>query len=293
MTAMAPAEGTANSLKLGTVELHYIDHGNGEPLLLVHGGVFADWFRPVSTSVALQDLRVIRVRRAGYGMLEPNAMISIGEHAEHLLRLLDTLRIGRVHLAGHSSGALIALQLTADYPERIQSLALIEPAPGGPFQVPAFADLARRFVGPALDAFAAGEVRRAFDSFMTGVGGCNFREVIQQSLGPEALDQALLECRFFFRNEVPAVMRWQFDATAAEHIRVPVLIVGAAGRHAGPLSQQVTEAASTLFPAAEVRLVDNTTHLMPLQAPEELGRVLALFARRHGCGRTEDATTAP
>jgi 3-oxoadipate enol-lactonase len=241
---MSIDEGTAKTLRLGTTELNYTDQGQGEPLLLVRGDVFADWFRPLAATVALEDFRVIRVRRTGYGLVMPSGVVSIHEHAQHLFELLDSLGLDRVHLAGHSSGALIALQLATDHPERSQTLALIESAPAGPFQVPAFGDLAERFVEPAMAAFAAGDVRRAFEIFMLGVCGGDFRNVIERSLGPEALDQALEECRFFFGNEVPAVMQWQFETTSPEPSRLPVLIVeGGAGRHAGPLRQQVTEAA--------------------------------------------------
>jgi pimeloyl-ACP methyl ester carboxylesterase len=285
-------KGRLSTLTLGTAELQYADQGQGELLVLVHGGVFADWFGPMAASTALQHFRVIRVRRAGYGRAAPSAIIGIREHAEHLIGLMNSLSIDRVHLAGHSSGALIALQLAAEHPERVQTLVLIEPAPAGPFQVPAFGELAERFVGPAIKAFADGDVRSAFDKFMLGVCGPDFREVIERSLGKESLGDALQECRFFFANEVPAVMQWQFDATAAERIRLPVLIVeGGAGRHAGPLSQQVTEAVSRLFPAADVALIENTTHLMPLQAPDELGQALARFATRHKSGRAEGATS--
>jgi hypothetical protein len=38
----------------------YADQGTGEPLLLVHGGVFTDWFLPLATSTALEGFRIIR-----------------------------------------------------------------------------------------------------------------------------------------------------------------------------------------------------------------------------------------
>lgn len=39
--------------------------GDGEPLLLVHAGVFSDWFAPLSARRVLDDFRVIRICRAG------------------------------------------------------------------------------------------------------------------------------------------------------------------------------------------------------------------------------------
>ena len=65
-------------------------------------------------------------------------------------------------------------------------------------------------------------------------------------------------------------------------VTIPVLVVeGAEGRRMGNLSQQVTESALKLFPQAEVALIENTHHMLPLQEPEGVGRTVADFARRH------------
>jgi pimeloyl-ACP methyl ester carboxylesterase len=96
---------TMHSLRVGDVELQYAESGTGEPLLLVHAGVFADWFKPLAHSRALAGFRAIRVRRAGYGGVPPAQPISIREHARHLAVLLSSLHTEKVHVAGHSSGA--------------------------------------------------------------------------------------------------------------------------------------------------------------------------------------------
>jgi pimeloyl-ACP methyl ester carboxylesterase len=43
--------------------------------------------------------------------------------------LLDALGIQRAHVAGHSWGAAISMQLAADAPERVGSLVLLDPLP--------------------------------------------------------------------------------------------------------------------------------------------------------------------
>ena len=273
---------TIHALPIDGVELQYADRGTGEPLLLVHGGVFADWFLPLATSVALESFRVIRVRRPGYGPRAPMEPISLRDHARDLAVLLTSLHLEKVHLAGHSSGALISLQFASEYLAVVQSLALIEPAPLGPFQVPAFAELGQRFIGPAMAAFAAADVPTATEHFLCGVGGEHYREVLDRRLGPHALERLRGEARSFFGNEMPACAQWQFGPEDAGRVQQPVLIVeGAVARQEGPLSQQVTEAAVRLFPRAQVALIEGANHLVPLQQPEALGQVLAAFARRH------------
>jgi pimeloyl-ACP methyl ester carboxylesterase len=143
------AKENIKSAWMGNCELQYSDEGEGVPILLVHGGVFADWFLPLAVSGTLRDFRVIPVRRAGYNPSLLGPSVSIREHARHLADLLGLLKLSSVHVAGHSSGALIALQLAADNPAMVDALALIEPAPLGSFQVPAFEALVEKFVGPS------------------------------------------------------------------------------------------------------------------------------------------------
>jgi pimeloyl-ACP methyl ester carboxylesterase len=264
--------------------IEYSDRGEGDPLLLVHAGVFADWFVPLAASHTLDGFRVIRVRRAGYGAHAPASHLTIQNHAGHLTRLADLLELDAVHVVGHSSGALIAFQMAVDRPKLVHSLTLIEPAACGPFQVPAFAELGERFVGPAMGAFAAGDLQGAFDTFMRGVCGDRSRDIIEQSLGRAGYEQAVRESSFFFRDEVPACLQWQLGSTEVP-IRQPVLILeGGDGRKAGLLSQQVTEATTTLLPQAEVALIANSNHMLPLQDPDALGEAVARFVRRHPIG---------
>jgi pimeloyl-ACP methyl ester carboxylesterase len=273
---------TLNTLNVGATTIEYSEQGEGEPLLLVHGGVFADWFLPMAASETLRGFRVIRVRRAGYGRTPPPAAISLREHAQHLAAILRSLHVGKSHVVGHSSGALMGLQLAGDEPDLVQTLVLIEPAPLGPFQVPAFAEVGQRFVGPAMAAFSAGDVASATENFMLGVCGADYREVIDRSLGGQSHADVLREAPFFFRDEIPACMHWEFGTADAARVSVPVMVVeGAEGRRSGDLSRQVTEAAVKLFPQAEVALIDNTNHMLPLQDPEALGRTVADFARQH------------
>jgi hypothetical protein len=83
-----------------------------------------------------------------------------------------------------------------------------------------------------------GDLPGAFDSFMRGVCGNQHREVIERSLGKFGYEQAIRESRFFFQDEVPAAIQWQFGTVEAARVRQPVLIVeGAMGREHGPLSQ--------------------------------------------------------
>ena len=196
----------------------------------------------------------------------------MADHARHVAALADHLGLERIHWVGHSSSCQIGLQLALDRPNLIASLILLEPAAVGGFLVPASEELARRFVGPAMAAFAAGDTETAFDTFMRGVCGESYRDVLADRLGSASLDRAVRESAFFFRDEVPAVLESQFGEAEASRIRQPTLVAeGADSARLGPLSQQITALARKLLPHAEIATVEGTNHMMPLQDPDAVG----------------------
>jgi pimeloyl-ACP methyl ester carboxylesterase len=172
MTTTRSDEGELRRLALGDCDIGYYDAGQGETILLVHAGVFSDWFLPLSHQLPRDRFRVVRVRRSGYrGTAPPAGHVTLADHARHAACLLDELGIGAAHWVGHSSSCLIGLQLAQDRPDLVASLSLLEPAPGGDLHGPADERFVAATVRPAMGEFFAGDPGGAFDRFMTGIGG--------------------------------------------------------------------------------------------------------------------------
>src|SRR5512142_360348 len=82
--------------------------------------------------------------------------------------LLQHLEVKAAHIAGHSIGAGIALQLAVDAPDLVHSLVLMEPALyTGPNRK---ADMERTLL-PMLTAYRSGDRRKAVDNFCEFVFG--------------------------------------------------------------------------------------------------------------------------
>jgi len=74
--------------------------------------------------------RVIRYDKRGHGLSDcPPAPYTIHDHAKDLAGLLDQLDVPQAILVGISVGGMIALEFTATWPERVQSLVLCDTAP--------------------------------------------------------------------------------------------------------------------------------------------------------------------
>jgi len=106
--------------------LHYESHGDGEPLLLIAGFACDLSFWSLVTPALTQSYRVIAFDNRGMGRSAPlDGPRSLRQMAEDAAGLLDALGIKRAHVAGHSMGGQIALELALSHPERVGRLLLI------------------------------------------------------------------------------------------------------------------------------------------------------------------------
>ena len=112
--------------KVNGVELEYEVRGAGEPVLLIDM-LIADCFVPLLPEPALaDDYQLIRYHKRGWvGSTHTPPPVSIGQHAADAAALLEHLGVRRAHIAGHSTGASIGVQLALDRPERVHPLTLL------------------------------------------------------------------------------------------------------------------------------------------------------------------------
>src|SRR5262245_32796584 len=276
---MSNATEVMHRLQVDDTEIEFSDRGSGEPVLLVHAGVFADWFVPLAASPVLDGFRVIRLRRAGYLSGPPPARhLTLRDHAQHAAAVLDALGAPAAHVCGLSSSCLINLQLAMDRPASVASLILMDPAPGAVLQAPSQQNFTNSVAIPARAAAAAGDAASAFDIWMGGIAS-DYRSVLETSLGPDGYRRAVAQSRFFFADELPAVREWALDEDRAANLAQPVLLVQ--GANSPSNFHEMVELLAGILPSAQIATLAGVGHLMPLQDPEVVGRLIADFARRH------------
>jgi pimeloyl-ACP methyl ester carboxylesterase len=253
--------------------LDYEERGAGEAVCLVHAGVFGEWFAPLFEQPALDGFRVIRPIRPGYGRsAAPAEPASIAAHARRCGELLRGLGVTRAHWVGHSSSCCIGLQLALDDPGLVASLILFEPAkPSGGQREAA----ASTYVGPALAAAAQGDVARAFDVFLRGVGGDGYREALRARLGDDGLAEAERESAYFFADELPAVGAWSFGPAEAARVAAPALLLCGAGSR--PWFRENIAILAEMLPDARAETLPGLDHLAPLTRPAALASAIGEF----------------
>ena len=286
------SHGALQRLAVDGAEIEYVDAGTGDPILLVHAGVFGAWFAPLAEQPQVEGFRVIRVVRAGYtNGAPPSSHLTLGDHAGHCAALLDALGVEQAHVVAHSSGCLIALQLAMERPAAVRSLVLLEPSVGGDLTPPSFAAVAEAVFAPAFAAAANGDTATAFDLFMRGVCAEDYRVVLTRALGADGLRRAERDAGFFFADEVPAVQEWVFGATEAARIKQPLLVL--VGGASPPAEHDLVARLASLVSHATAMTVPGGDHLLPLRDPSSLAAIVADYTRRHPIVPPTAVTASP
>lgn len=142
----------------GAVEIAYIDEGEGDPIVLVHGFASTknvNWIYPSWVSTLTKAARrVIALDNRGHGestKLYDSAEYSIATMAGDVLALMDHLKVARTDMMGYSMGGRITAYIARHNPERLHSailggigMGIIEG--GGPGE-----DVALALEAPSLD----------------------------------------------------------------------------------------------------------------------------------------------
>ena len=100
--------------------------GDGSPLLLLHGwGVDLSLVWPLSQRLIPRGYRCYAPDLPGFGGSEqPPATWDVHDYARFVLAYMDAHNLDRVNLFGHSFGGRLGLILGADFPQRIERMAL-------------------------------------------------------------------------------------------------------------------------------------------------------------------------
>jgi pimeloyl-ACP methyl ester carboxylesterase len=264
------------------IELAYEMRGSGDPVVLIHWGVAAAWAAPLLDDERLASRhRLLNYHRAGFG--ESGSIegeVTIADHAAHCRRLMNHVGMERAHIVGHSSSAVIALQLALDCPAAVQTLVLMEAARPVP-ETPTQAAFVRDYVQPAVARFRAGDTTGAVETWCEGVFGPRYREPLEQGLAG-AFDAAVADARTFFTQELPALQTWSFTAEDASRVSQPALLV--LGENTVRSFVERRDLLRTLLPHAEPVVVPGATHLLHIVKPRETVATLAAFFARHPLG---------
>ena len=122
-----PTQVETGNIDYQGAKIHYVSYGQGDPVLLLHGGLSnrLSWFSQIPWLVA-SGRRVILIDTRGHGYsTKGHSKLSYQIFAEDTLQVLDRLGIQRTDVVGWSDGGIIALLLGLESPQRIAKIVAI------------------------------------------------------------------------------------------------------------------------------------------------------------------------
>ena len=134
-----------NFIDVDGIRTRYLEAGEGEPLVLFHGGNMGsgnmaecaeDW--ELNLAGLSRHFRVVAVDKLGQGYTDnprTDADYTMAATVRHAHDFLVAMGLERVNIAGHSRGGYLVARLTLDYPDLIKACIIVDTntlAPGVP-----------------------------------------------------------------------------------------------------------------------------------------------------------------
>jgi non-heme chloroperoxidase len=259
------------------VTLPYVEQGDpaGVPVLLLHG-VTDSWrsFEPVLPHLP-PSLHAFALTQRGHGDADrPLTGYGFHDFAADVAAFVDTLRLGRAIIVGHSMGSGVAQRVVLDYPDRVLGLVLLG----------SFADLP---TNPGVAALWDSAISRLVDPIDP-----RFVREFQQSTLAQPVPAAFFETAVHESLKVPArVWKATFTTFLREgwsgelgQITAPTLIVWGDQDRFCPRGDQDTLVAA--IPDSRLLVYPRAGHALHWEEPAHFAADLMAFTETFVRGRS-------
>ncbi|MFC4268440.1 alpha/beta fold hydrolase [Polaribacter marinivivus] len=115
-------------INVDNLQVHYRIEGEGTPIVLIHGTASSLHTWDAWTAELKKTNKVIRMDLPAFGLTGPNATAdySIKSYTNFLNKFLTKIEIDTFYLAGNSLGGNIAWNFTAEHPNKVKKLILVD-----------------------------------------------------------------------------------------------------------------------------------------------------------------------
>lgn len=255
----SPKSGAIHFRVSRAAELYFVEEGQGEPVLFLHGlagdhGVFERQTPEIS-----KEWRTIRVDIRGHGASEvPPGPWKIADFADDFAALLDRLSVPEAHVVGHSAGGVFAMSMALRHPTRVKSLFLVGTS----------AELKPEIAEKSYLRWASVAEEQGLEAALNDA-----RLPVPDGIRPEHGPGFALTCRAISELVSEPI------APRLPEIRVPAaFVVG----EKDPFGPGGSVKASRAVPGAELHILEGQGHYPFRRDVEEFNRRLVAFLRARG-----------
>ncbi len=283
-----PAESLADEdskfIEVNGVNVHYKIYGTGEPVLILLHGFGASLFSWHEVTTPLAEYgTVIAYDRPAFGLTERplewegENPYSQDAQVELVIGLMDALGVEKATLVGNSAGGTVSMLTALKYPERIESLILVDPAVyaggGAPAWIrPVLGTPQMRHLGPLfarqIQAQGVEFIKTAWHD-PRKISQATF-DGYQKPLQVENWDKALWELTLSSRESGLAERVKEFE--------LPILVITGDDDRIVPTEQSLRLAEE--LPNAALAVIPQCGHLPHEECPDEFMQAVQDFLRK-------------
>jgi esterase len=240
----------------------YLEQGQGEPLLLIHGSLsdYRTWrkhlndFSENNRSIAVSLRHYFPEKWDGRGN-----DLGIEQDVDDMAAFIKKLELGKVNLVGHSRGGAVAMLLASKHPELVKRLVLADPSPlfsmlQGQDKALQYLEKRKTVLKLSMQHFSGNNIEAGVKVFVNHIAGKNAWDKTTETRR-NALRQNALTLKSLIRDvEVP------FSCQDLKKISAPVLMV--TGEYSKPVYGQMNKAVSACLKEPRKATVADAGHMM-------------------------------
>jgi pimeloyl-ACP methyl ester carboxylesterase len=230
------------------IQMYYAVYGQGEPLIMLHGGLGHSDVWGNQIPVFAQHFKVICADSRGHGRSTRSAQpYSYGLMASDVVALMDYLKIDKASIVGWSDGGIIGLDIAINHPERLNKL----------FAFGANTNVAG--LRPDIDKSAV------FNKYIEVAG----QDYARLSKTPTEYDA--------FVKQISEMWATQPDYKPEQLAKIPVPVAIADGEHDEAIRQEHDVEMAKAIPGAKLVILPGVSHFAFLQKPDLFNQAVLDF----------------
>jgi pimeloyl-ACP methyl ester carboxylesterase len=255
-------------LQINDINMYYEEYGNGEPLLLLHGGLGAssEW-KPFIPALS-ERFRVFALDSRGHGKTNnPKGELNYQMMSDDVGAFIKSLGLQKPSILGNSDGAQIILEMGIRYAEVVHALVLCA---GGYTR----SSEAYRNAWHNLGIDGSGDVD--FDQLRAAFGGSTLEVWRKRHAfvdNPDRWKRLLQQLAKMWLTPL------KYSSEDFQKVRVPVLLMLGDRDQFFPVEENIEM--YRMLPSAELVVLPNSDHGLPFTAVELCTQIVLAFFQRH------------
>ena len=267
--------------------IHYVEAGEGEPILLIPGAfsTYRHWNRVIPYLSKHYKLLCMDYLGAGDSDKPRSGFkYTIEEQTDLIANMMEKLQIPKVHIVGVSYGGAIALNIAARYPEKVDKIVSIEGngINGNKHQKFSYGPMEDLLKFPVIGEIPIGVIRSGLaDKFVTkSVMGKAWKDLneIERKEVREIISQNNRTASRISWYHISRTLKTSRDFTDdAKTISIPILYLYGENSDYQDMAKANATFLKNHLPNVEILSFQGGIHDLQLQKPEEVAALVLEF----------------